>query len=285
MFMNCERCKNELEDFLYCELGQTRSSEIREHLARCAACAAARDDLKRENDIFAQFYEQTAIEPNSEVWAAIRARISEEPLFQPKVEKQIGWLDRLREGSFGWLLAPAILRQVAFAVLLIALSVAATTLYLRRDGSSNENIADRGPKVTPTPAPQQIETPVPSPSTGLANLEPKRAGNSTSPKTVQPAPRITRQLTEQELVNRQIARTEREYEKAIRMLDQAIAKRRGDLDPQLIKQYESSLALIDDSIAASRRALRQRPDDLAAGQFLLAAYAKKIELMQDFAMK
>jgi tetratricopeptide (TPR) repeat protein len=87
------------------------------------------------------------------------------------------------------------------------------------------------------------------------------------------------------LMNRQIARAEREYQKAIRLLDQAIAKQRDRLDPALIRQYESSLALIDDSIAASRRALRERPDDPTAGQFLLAAYAKKLDLMQDIAMK
>jgi hypothetical protein len=92
-------------------------------------------------------------------------------------------------------------------------------------------------------------------------------------------------LTEQELMNRQIVRAEREYQKAVRMLDKVIAKQRDRLDPDVIKQYESSLALIDDSIAASRRALRERPDDPTAGQFLLAAYAKKLDLMQDIAMK
>jgi hypothetical protein len=43
--------------------------------------------------------------------------------------------------------------------------------------------------------------------------------------------------------------------------------------------------LIYDSINASRRALHERPDDPAAGQFLLAAYAKKLDLMQEIAMK
>jgi hypothetical protein len=36
---------------------------------------------------------------------------------------------------------------------------------------------------------------------------------------------------------------------------------------------------------ARRRALRERPDDPTAGQFLLAAYAKKLGLMQDIAMQ
>ena len=87
------------------------------------------------------------------------------------------------------------------------------------------------------------------------------------------------------MINQQIARAEREYQGAIRLLDQAIARRRDSLDSNVIRQYESSLALIDDSIAQSRRALRAKPDDVTAGQFLLAAYAKKIELMQDIAMR
>jgi len=86
-------------------------------------------------------------------------------------------------------------------------------------------------------------------------------------------------------MNRQIARAEREYQKAVGMLDQVIAKRRDRLDPELIKQYESSLALIDDSIAASRRSMQERPGDPTAGQFLLAAYARKLDLMQDMAMR
>jgi hypothetical protein len=279
--MNCERCQAELEDFLYGEVGLARSAEIRAHLSACAACSAARDELERENEIFAQFYEQTAIEPTAEMWEAIRARIGEEPAPQSKVEIQLGWFRRLGEGRLGWLFAPAMLRQVAFAVLLIALSVVATTIYLRRGEQSAEDIAGKGAKATPSPAPQQITapTPVTSPSTEVAKTPSAPESNRVQ------APRVARQLTEQELMNQQIARAEREYQKAVRMLDQAIAKRRDSLDAALVKQYESSLALIDSSIAASRRALRQRPDDPTAGQFLLAAYAKKVELMQDIAMK
>jgi hypothetical protein len=60
-------------------------------------------------------------------------------------------------------------------------------------------------------------------------------------------------------------------------------RHRENFAPGLLKQYESSLALIDNSIAESRRALRARPEDAASGQFLLSAYAKKLELMQEIA--
>lgn len=285
--MNCEPCQNELEDFLYGELSETRAAGVCEHLENCAACAALRDDLERENEIFARFYEQTAIEPAGETWEAIRARINAESGAEVRVEtgwlagRLAGWLERLRAGMFGWLLAPAMLRQAAFAVLLIALSVALTTIYLKRGGKDDGDVASGGDKVLPAPAP------IPSPSTDIAEDRKAIEGASTlkggSPVINRPAP--ARRLSDQELMSQQIARAEREYQKAIRMLDQAIVKRRGGLDPALVKQYESSLALIDSSIAESRRALRERPDDSTAAQFLLSAYAKKVELMQDIAMR
>lgn len=284
--MNCERCRNELEDFLYGELGESLAAEIRAHLANCAVCAAVRDEIERENEIFGRFYEQTAIEPAAEMWETIRARINSEARGQAQIERGRGWLERLRASAFGHLLAPATLRQAAFAALLIAFSVAATTIYLKLGEKGAENLASEDKKAAPAPAPRQDATP--SPSIGAATGVAKP--NNSAPATQGLRPPINRaalprQLTDQELMNRQIARAELEYQKAIRMLEQAIAKQRDRLDPMLIRQYESSLALIDDSIAASRRALRERPDDPTAGQFLLAAYAKKLDLMQDIAMK
>ena len=282
--MNCELCKNELEDFLYGELEEAVAAGVRAHLVSCALCSLRRDEVERENEIFGQFYEQTSIEPAAEMWEAIRARINGEARGRAQIESGRGWLERLRAGAFGWLLAPAALRQAAFSALLIALSVAATTIYLKFGENGAEKMADNHEKVAPTTTPSQ--DPTPSHRIDRADANPTTV--APPPKGIRPqinpaAP--PRRLTDQELMSRQISRAELEYQKAIRLLDQAIAKQRDRLDPGLIKQYESSLALIDDSIAASRRAFRERPDDAIAGQFLLAAYAKKIDLMQDIAMK
>src|SRR5262249_7205698 len=150
--MNCERCQNELEDFLYGELDEARSDEVRAHLGACAACAALRAGLERENQLFSQFYERASIEPAGEMWEAIRARIAAEP--RPEPAREAGgptWLERLRGGLFGWLLTPAVARQAAFAALLIALSVALTAIYLKRGEKNGENIAERNHSTTPTP--------------------------------------------------------------------------------------------------------------------------------------
>jgi anti-sigma factor RsiW len=304
--MNCERCRNELEDFLYGELGEALAAEVRAHLSNCAVCAALRGEIERENEIFGHFYERTSIEPAAETWEAIRARINSDareraqidrsawsPAFRPPELSGLkaglhALFRRTRAGAFGRLLAPATVRQAAFAALLVVLSVAATTIYLKLEENGAKKVANKDGEAAPTQPPLQGVTPTPSPSADFARDGEKPNNGALPTKGVRPLinqPSPPRQLTDQELMNRQIARAEREYQKAIRLLDQAIAKQRDRLDPALIKQYESSLALIDDSINASRRAFRERPDNPAAGQFLLAAYAKKLDLMQDIAMK
>jgi Putative zinc-finger len=278
--MSCELCRSELEDFLYGELSESRASEIRAHLAGCGACASARDDLERENELFARYYEQTASEPSAEMWGAIRERIRAEAVSsqrQPSHEQEDarGWFSGWAgSGAFAWLFRPSILRQAAFSLLLIALTVAVTTWVLKRGSEEDKTTVKRE-----TPAPSQ---PPPAAAPPLPVPAPKRSQRAIR-RVVPPQPSDQGLINQQ--IGQQIARAEREYRNAIRLLDSAIAKRKEGFDPELIRQYESSLALIDSSIAASRRALRERPNDLAAGQFLLAAYARKVELMQDFSMR
>jgi hypothetical protein len=282
--MNCERCQTELEDLLYGELNERQAAEMRAHLSGCAECAAVRDDLERENELFAQFYERTAIEPSGEAWEAIRSRISAETL--PRNEVQISEKPTWWQSLFGGWLNPLVLRQAALALLLIAVSVAATVWLMKRN-DNGKNIAETNS--TPTPQMTALPNVAPSPNRELAQTAPEKNVQTVAPAQAQPRPSAVKAdspsgLSDRELLNRQLARAEREYQNAIKMLDVAITKRRNGIEPEAFKQYESSLALINNSIAQSKTALRERPDDLAAGQFLLAAYAKKVELMQTIAM-
>ncbi|MEP7340649.1 MAG: hypothetical protein ABI977_23155, partial [Acidobacteriota bacterium] len=263
--------------FLYGESSERLAGQMRAHLADCAECTALRDELEREHELFTQFYEQTAIDPTSETWEAIRTRIAEEPVRQVTETKPRWW----QSLAGGWP-TPVLMRQAAFALLLVALSVTATVLLMKR-GDDGKNIARHDDQQNVNPSPQP---PAPSPTTNVAQVKPDTAITPPPVKpgnvrrdAVKPQP-----LSDQELLARQLARAEREYQGAIRMLDQAIAKRRDDIAPEAFKQYQASLALIDNSIAQSKRALRERPDDPGASQFLLAAYAKKVELMQTVAM-
>jgi hypothetical protein len=274
--MNCERYQAELEDFLYGELAERQTVALRAHLAGCAACAQARDLLERENEIFVQYYEQTAFEPAPEVWEAIRSRIhAESPATRPLPEERAGWFS----GLLVWFASSAWVRQAAFAAALVLVSVTATTLYLKSQQPNQNQLAGGAPTPSPTATlPASTTTPAATPApVDLAN----------QPLPVKPAPRpaVKTQppVSEAQQIQTQIARAEREYQNAIKLLDRVIARHRDQFAPGMLKQYESSLALIDNSIAESRRALHERPDDAASGQFLLAAYAKKLELMQEIA--
>ncbi|MBO0799469.1 MAG: zf-HC2 domain-containing protein, partial [Blastocatellia bacterium] len=260
--MNCELCRSELEDFLYGELSEARASRVRAHLAACRDCAAAHDSLERENELFAQYYERTAVDPPPEMWDAIRQRISAEEI---RAEAVPAHEKKTVSGALKWLFRPSLLRQAAFSVLLVALTVAVTTWVLKR-GRDGVNKGEPGNVVQKTPAPMPRPAATPQPAT------PAKPPEMAMHRTVTRARRVSGASADNKQIGEQIARAEREYRHAIRLLESAIASRKEALDPELQKQYENSLALIDSSIAASRRALRERPDDLAAGQFLLAAY-------------
>jgi len=284
--MNCERYQVELEDFLYGELKATRVAEIQSHLAVCADCRRVRADLERESEVFARYYERAALEPSAEMWAAIREQISGETVPARKEEHGAGrWRAWLSFSAFGPLLGSAALRQAAFAAILVVVSVTATALYfsMRKDG--DQKVADnKRESVAPTPQPTTNVTPAPTPSVTPGEKAmphpPAIASNNSKAPKLPPRP-----LTEDELIRQQLARAEREYQSTIRLLDQKITRRKDSLDPTLLAQYHSSLALIDNSIAASRRALREAPKDSIAAQFLLAAYARKVELMEEVAMR
>ena len=82
---------------------------------------------------------------------------------------------------------------------------------------------------------------------------------------------------------RSIARAEKEYEKAIRLLTDIVEKRKASLDPQLVAELERNLKAIDENIAATRRAFREHPSDPEYALYMLAAYARKVDLLQEIA--
>lgn len=266
--MNCTTCQNELEDFLYGELDSARAQALRAHLRMCTACTAHHAALEREQEIFTQYFEQTAPEPSDALWRTIQSRIHIEAPARVTfglAEPPASWWQRFF-GNAVWL------RQTAFATALVLASVAATTMYFKWQ-------AQPQPANNPELA-TNVRTPQPSP-TATAAPAPTSIPKATAPREVrQPQPK----LTEEQALQNQLARAEREYQHAIKLLDRVIARRRDQLDPAVRQQYESSLALIDSSISESRRALRGDPNNAVSGQFLLAAYAKKLDLMRDIAM-
>ncbi len=276
MFMNCNSCQIELEDFLYGELDAAQQTAVQAHLSSCVECQTEVKAIEHEHQFFKTFYDQNSVEPSDEMWTAIHSRIQNEET------KKSSALEKLR-GLFAPFLTPANLRQIGVASLLVFVSVGLTSLYF--SSRNSQETATLGPSPTPEKSvPALVLTPEPineiAPPTGVVKIK-----NSPKP-FVKPILKIAnRPTSEDELLSMQIAKAGREYQSAIKLLNRAIARRNNEFDEPTRLQYQASLQLIDQSIASSKQALKQHPNDTSAAQFLLTAYSKKVELMQEIAMR
>jgi hypothetical protein len=72
---------------------------------------------------------------------------------------------------------------------------------------------------------------------------------------------------------------ERHYLAAIQSLNEAFAAGKEGQPPQVVELFDRSLSVIDATIQACRRAVFEEPDDLEARSYLLAAYTRKVTLL------
>ncbi len=78
-----------------------------------------------------------------------------------------------------------------------------------------------------------------------------------------------------------IQRAEQEYLKAIQQLNAIVEKQKSSLDPRIYAEVQVNLRLIDDHIAATRNAYYAHPQDAELALYMLAAYSRKVALLQD----
>ena len=274
--MNCISYQNELEDLLYGELDTAQQAVLNAHLSGCENCRTELHVIEQEHQFYKSFYEQNSVEPSDELWSAIHTQIKKEAV--GKTPWKVKFLDLLTA-----VLAPAMLRQIGFAALLVLVSVGLTSLYF----SSRKPDATTTAKINPTPEATKYQpAPVPTPEEKIVlplELVKAKFAAKAIPKPV--IKTADRKVNDDELLTLQIAKAGREYQSAIKLLNRAIAKRQNEYDEGTRRQYQASLGLIDQSIASSRQALRQHPNDASAAQFLLTAYSKKVELMQEIALR
>ncbi|MFN0119381.1 MAG: zf-HC2 domain-containing protein [Blastocatellia bacterium] len=293
--MNCQDCLAQLDDFVYGELGAAESRVVSGHLAGCAACAEARAALEAETALFAQYARQTAPELNPEIWRAVAARLQTDsagegaPQTAAVAGRVLVW-NNLRQW-LGFAFTPAFARQAAFAAALVVVSVSATAWWFsgRQEQGQQARTDVKPVPATPdtrqTPEPTPAASPIKEEAPGKELVVAANAGRGGRHNTRIHAPEPASVSMENDLIEQQIVRAAREYEKAVHLLDRGMARWRPGMDAALLAQYDQSLLLINQSIAESRRALRQHPGDPAAAQFLLTAYAKKVELMREFALQ
>jgi hypothetical protein len=80
-----------------------------------------------------------------------------------------------------------------------------------------------------------------------------------------------------------VREAEQKYVAAIAMLSRDVNSRRSRLDPKMAARFEQTLAAVERTIADTRRAVREHPGDPVAAQYMLTAYAKKVDVLREMA--
>jgi hypothetical protein len=80
-----------------------------------------------------------------------------------------------------------------------------------------------------------------------------------------------------------IQRAEREYLAAIDTLGELVANLQPPMNAALRAELEQSLRIIDENLNSMREAFYTHPTDPELAHYLLAAYSRKVELLQEFA--
>jgi anti-sigma factor RsiW len=222
--MNCEGVRLHIEDYHDGELPGELAGQVAAHLRTCHGCGRELELLQAEDRLYRTYAAGLAGQLSSErgIWERVDAAA------RLRSARRHGWVEAIRSALS--------LRRLAYASLLIILSVAGTLLTVR---ILNERQAE----------------------STLSSGEGR----------------------DFESAMRSIARAEKEYEKAILLLSDVVEKRRSTLDPMLVAELEKSLKTIDENIAATRKAFREHPSDPEYALYMLAAYARKVELLQEIA--
>jgi hypothetical protein len=65
------------------------------------------------------------------------------------------------------------------------------------------------------------------------------------------------------------------------MLSRSVDRKRSRLNPATKAELEQALSSIDRTIAATRKLVHRHPDDPVAAQYMLTAYAKKVDMLRE----
>jgi hypothetical protein len=240
--MKCKECLKLLDGYRDGELDEKKTVAVENHIAECRACAGELDILKSEDELFERYRVslQTEIADPAEGWNALREKLVTCDRSQRAPE-------RAGPGESGWIgrfVGSTLVRQAAFAAVVVVLSVSATLFVVNLNRSKAP--ADSASSLPDQSAPAAFE----ASNTGLES-----AMNA-------------------------VRRAEREYIQAIQILSEIVDRRMPSMDPVLAAKFRTNLKAIDENIAETRKAYYQRPSDPELAQFMLAAYSKKVELLQ-----
>lgn len=272
--MKCEECQILIEDYVDGALGRKAGALVTAHIATCSVCAAFREELNREQAVYARYERDVEVTPM--LWASIEARIKQERVPQPA-----GWTSRLRERMQGVFAAPRLSPAYAAGLVIVAIGITIgvmTYLNSRGSGPSDTVVQTAGKGGGGSDAPPA------TPKTGSEPGAIAKGGAEQVPAVTKAVrnPAVQKQLAANAQPNpaQLVREAEQKYVAAIAMLSRDVNRHRSQLDPMLLARFDAALGDIDRTIKETRRVVRENPGDPIALQYLLAAYSKKVDVLR-----
>jgi hypothetical protein len=175
------------------------------------------------------------------------------------------------------------------AVGLIVLAVALTVVVMRYISSSSRTVVSERlvTEGTPQATPEmRNEVPVVTPRKSEDPISAKdnitrRDGLNVAIPIRRSLPPPREDVSKTKDPRRLVREAEQKYLTAIAMLSRNVDRKRSRLDPDTMAELEQALSSIDRTIAATRKVVRRHPDDPVAAQYMLTAYAKKVDVLRE----
>jgi hypothetical protein len=293
--MKCEDCQKVIEEYFDGDLDERGSAEVRLHVTNCEACARELETLKDEQNVYALYVRDAEVNPA--LWAGIAARIREEGAGQ-KSSLMARWRRQLATLFATPRLSPAL----TFALLVLSVGTTAGLMkYMQSRSASNQSIAQKQPE-GPQAAPPKLNpgtenSKAAKEADALENVDQEVARqNEKSADKAAPVYRSADRFESRRAAvtgaanypyegspDQLVREAEQKYRAAIALLARDAKRRRTLIEPDVRERFEQTLATVDRTISETRRAARRQPDDPVAVQYMLAAYAKKVEVLREMA--
>jgi anti-sigma factor RsiW len=285
--MKCEECQQLLEEYLDGELEMRAAAQVNAHTNNCSDCSKVYQEFRQEQEAYARY--QRDIEVTPALWAGVEARIRQEKIARSSRPFIAGLRERLAELFATPRFSPAL----AAALVLLAVGLTIVVMSVMNSRNNNQQIV-AGPVApgnsSPVDSNQPVETPAPKhEENGKELAGGSKEANTPVPveKEIKPAPQkqlIAKAQPKQADPAQLVREAEQKYLAAIAILSRDFNRHRSQIDPTVLARFDSALADIDRAITETRRVVREHPDDPVALQYLLSAYAKKVDALRDMAL-
>jgi Putative zinc-finger len=276
--MRCEEFQPLIEEYLDSELTESTAGEVARHLDDCASCAEVAGKLGVEREMYSRYEPDLKVTPD--LWAGVHARIATER--RVPGPKGVGWLIATVKDA---LAVPRVSSWATAALVLLAIGSTAVFMKYMESGTPPPHPEVRATVEPQPPTRETMQTVSSPPAAGdtRGESDPERPKRRVVTERTNQVERSARQGLGPKTPHQLVNEAEQKYLAAIAMLSRNASRRRSQMDAVSRAKLDQAIASINRTIAGTRKAVREHPDDPIAVQYMLTAYARKVDVLREMA--